>query len=85
MQWKCDSCGLHATSLDMDITAVDSISKTKLHDKRDNQPFFIVRMSLGGNIPAYVFYGLNLSKFFRIAKRIWKLSEFDSEANIHIF
>ena len=53
----------------MDVTIRDGIAIYKLFDKRDNFPFFIVRMpDLGGNIPSHVFYGSVMSEFLRIAR-----------------
>ena len=41
----------------------------KLFDKRDDFPFFIVRMpDLSGNIPSHVFYGSVMSEFLRISR-----------------
>ena len=49
----------------------------KLFDKRDNFPFFIVRMpDLGGNIPSHVFYGSAMSEFLRIARSTLLYSDF---------
>ena len=40
-----------------------------MFDKRDDFPFFIVRMpDLSGNIPNHVFYGSVMSEFLRIAR-----------------
>ena len=50
---------------------------TKLFDKRDNFPFFIIRMpDLGGNIPSHVFYGSVMSEFLRIARSTLLYSDF---------
>ena len=52
LQLKCEHEGCHATFLDLDITVVNGIYVYKLFDKRDNFPFFSVRMpDLSGNIP----------------------------------
>ena len=65
LELKCDHSGSHATFLDLEITIVDGIFVFKLFDKRDNFPFFIVRMpDLSGNIPSHVFYGSVMSEFF---------------------
>ena len=38
-------------------------------DKRDDYPFFIVRMpDLSGNIPSHVFYGSVMSEFLSISR-----------------
>ena len=69
LELKCEHEGSHATFLDLDITILDGCFIYKLFDKRDNFPFFIVRMpDLSGNIPSYVFYGSVMSEFLRIAR-----------------
>ena len=69
LQVKCEHQGTHATFLQLDVTIRDGIAIYKLFDKRDNFPFFIVRMpDLGGNIPSHVFYGSVMSEFLRIAR-----------------
>ena len=62
---------------DLDISIQDGIFVHKLFDKRDNFPFFIVRMpDLGGNIPSHVFYGSVMSEFVRIARSTLLYSDF---------
>ena len=69
LELKCEHEGSHATFLDLDITVQDGCFVYKLFDKRDNFPFFIVRMpDLRGNIPSHVFYGSVMSEFLRIAR-----------------
>ena len=69
LEVKCEHSGIHATFLDLDVTISDGIYIYKLFDKRDNFPFFIVRMpDLSGNIPRHVFYGSVMSEFLRIAR-----------------
>ena len=69
LQLKCEHQGTHATFLEIDITIKDDIFVYKLFDKRDDFPFFIVRMpDLGGNIPSHVFYGSVMSEILRIAR-----------------
>ena len=69
LELKCEHQGTHATFYDLDVTIVDAIFVYKLFDKRDDFPFFIVRMpDLGGNIPNHVFYGAIMSEFLRIAR-----------------
>ena len=53
----------------------------KLYDKKDNYPFFIVRMP-GGNIPAYSFYDSTLSVFLRILKYTLSFSDFIPKAKL---
>ena len=68
LEVKCEHEGTHATFLQLDITIRGGLAIYKLFDKRDNFPFFIVRMpDLGGNIPSHVFYGSVMSEFLRIA------------------
>lgn len=69
LELKLEHQGNHATFLDLDITIVDGIFVYKLFDKRDDFPFFIVRMPyLSSDIPSYIFYGSILSEFLRIAR-----------------
>ena len=69
LELKCEHNGSHATFLEIDITIKDGIFVYKLFDKRDNFPFFIVRMpDLAGNIPSHVFYGSFMSEILRIAR-----------------
>ena len=74
---KCEHEGTHATFLDLDITIQDGYFIYKLFDKRDNFPFFIVRMpDLSGNIPSFVFYGSVMSEFLRIARSTLRYVDF---------
>ena len=69
LQVKCEHEGQHATFLDLDISVKEGIFVYKLFDKRDDFPFFIVRMpDLSGNIPDHVFYGSVMSEFLRVAR-----------------
>ena len=69
LELKCEHKGDHATFLELDITIKNGIFVYKLFDKRDNFPFFIVRMpDLTGNIPSHVFYGSFMSEILRIAR-----------------
>ena len=77
LQLKCEHTGSHANFLDLDITIVDGIFEYKLYDKRDDYPFFIIRMpDLRGNIPSYIFYGSILSEVVRIARCTLKYIDF---------
>ena len=77
LELKCEHEGTHATFLQLDITIRDGIAIYKLFDKRDNFPFFIIRMpDLGGNIPSHVFYGSVMSEFLRIARSTLLYSDF---------
>ena len=69
LELKCEHHGIHATFMDLEVNARDGIFIYKLFDKRNNFPFFIVRMpDLNGNIPSHVFYGSVMSEFLRIAR-----------------
>ena len=69
LELKCEHQGTHATFLDLEIYIIDGIFVYKLFDKRNDFPFFIVRMpDLSGNIPSHVFYGSVMSEFLRIAR-----------------
>ena len=77
LELKCEHQGTHATFLDLEINIVDGIFVYKLFDKRNDFPFFIVRMpDLSGNIPSHVFYGSIMSEFLRIARCTLKYSDF---------
>ena len=77
LQLKCEHEGSHATFLDLDITVINGIFVYKLFDKRDNFPFFIVRMpDLSGNIPSHIFYGSVMSEFLRIARATLLYTDF---------
>ena len=77
LELKCEHQGTHATFLDLDITVSNGIFVYKLFDKRDNFPFFIVRMpDLSGNIPSHVFYGSVMSEFLRISRSTLLYSDF---------
>ena len=69
LELKCEHEGSHATFLELDINVVDGKYVYKLFDKRNDFPFFIVRMpDYSGNIPSHVFYGSVMSEFLRIAR-----------------
>ena len=81
LELKCEHEGDHATFLELDITIKDGIFVYKLFDKRDNFPFFIVRMpDLAGNIPSHVFYGSFMSEILRIARATLLYEDFISKA-----
>ena len=63
--------------MDLEVDVRDGIFIYKLFDKRNNFPFFIVRMpDLSGNIPSHVFYGSVMSEFLRIARSTLLYSDF---------
>ena len=77
LELKCEHQGSHATFLDLDINVSNGIFVYKLFDKRDNFPFFIIRMpDLSGNIPSHVFYGSVMSEFLRISRSTLLYSDF---------
>ena len=77
LELKCEHQGTHATFLDLDINISDGIFVYKLFDKRDDFPFFIVRMpDRSGNIPNHVFYGSTMSEFLRIARCTLQYKDF---------
>ena len=77
LELKCEHQGSHATFLDLEINIVNGIFVYKIFDKRDNFPFFIIRMpDLSGNIPLHVFYGSVMSEFLRIARSTLLYADF---------
>ena len=81
LELKIEHRGQHATFLDLDITIENNIFIYKLFDKRDDFPFFIVRMpNLSSDIPSYVFYGSLMSEFLRIARCTLRISDFCSRS-----
>ena len=77
LELKCEHQGIHATYLDLEVNIIDGIFVYKLFDKRDNFPFFIVRMpDKSGNIPSHVFYGSIMSEFLRISRCTLLFSDF---------
>ena len=69
LELKCEHEGSHATFLELDITKVDGKFIYKLFYKRNDFPFFIVRMpDYTGNIPSHVFNGSVMSDFLCIAR-----------------
>ena len=61
----------------MDIKKIGDKFVYKLYDKRDEFPFFIVRMpDRRSNIPSYIFYGTIRSEIIRIARSTLLLDDF---------
>ena len=82
LQLKVEHQGTHASFLDLDITIKDGIFVYKLYDKRDQFPFFIVRMPhMSSNIPSYIFYGTSFSELLRIARCSLLLDDFIERAS----
>ena len=81
LELKVEHRGTHATFLELDINVIDGMFVYKLFDKRDDFPFFIVRMPhLDSNIPSFVFYGSFKSEILRIAKNTLKYEDFVNSA-----
>ena len=77
LELKEEHSGTRGTFLDLEVNIVDREFIYKLFDKRDNFPFFIVRMpDLSGNIPSHVFYGSIMSEFLRISRCTLRYSDF---------
>ena len=56
LELKYEHNGNHATFLDLDIKISGDKFIYKLYDKRDEFPFFVVRMpDRRSNIPSYIF------------------------------
>ena len=69
LELKCEHHGEHATFLDLEIKISNGEFVYKLYDKRDEFPFFVVRMpDRSSNIPSYIFYGTIMSEIIRIAR-----------------
>ena len=55
--------------MDLDIKINGGEFVYKLYDKRDEFPFFVVRMpDRGSNIQPYIFYGIIMSEIIRITR-----------------
>ena len=77
LQLKCEHSDDHATFLELDIAIVDGIFVSKLFDKRDAFPFFIVRMpEVSGNIPLHIFYESIMSEILRIVRSTLHYGDF---------
>ena len=82
LKLKVEHQGTHASFLDLDITIKDGIFVYKLYDKRDQFPFFIVRMPhMSSNIPSCIFYGASFSELLRIARCSLLLDDFIERAS----
>ena len=67
LELKREHSGDHATFLDLDIKINGGEFVYKLYDKRDEFPFFVVRMpDRSSNIPSYIFYGTIMSDIIRL-------------------
>ena len=82
LELKREHHGSHATFLDLEINIVNGIFVYKLYDKRDDFPFFIIRMPhLCSDSPSYIFYGTFSSEFLRISRCTLQFDDFVSKAN----
>ena len=78
---KVEHQGTHASFLNLDINIVDGRFIYKLYDKRDDFPFFIVRMPhMTSNIPCSIFYSALVGEFLRIACSTLLLEDFVPKA-----
>ena len=67
----------HATFLNLDIKIEDRRFVYKLYDKRDDFPFFIVRMPhMSSNIPQSIFYSALVGEFLRIGRSTLRFEDF---------
>ena len=67
----------HATFLNLDIKIEDRRFIYKLYDKRDDFPFFIVRMPhMSSNIPQSIFYSALVGEFLRIGRSTLRFEDF---------
>ena len=77
LELKVENLGTYATFLDLDIAIKDNIFIYKLFDKRDEFPFFIVRMlHLSSNILSSLCYGSFYSELLRISRCTSLFSDF---------
>ena len=80
LELKIEHNGNHATFLDLEINIVDGVFVYKLYDKRDDFPFFIIRMPhLCSDIPSYIFYGTFISELLRISRCTLLFDDFVSK------
>ena len=78
---KVEHSGNRATFLNLDITIQEGVFIYHLYDKRDDFPFFIVRMPhRDSNIPESIFYSALVGEFLRIARSTLLLQDFVPKA-----
>ena len=77
LELKAEHSGNHATFLNLDILVIDGRFIYKLFDKRDEFPFFIVRMPhMDSNIPRSIFYSALVGEFLRIGRSTLLVTDF---------
>ena len=77
LELKAEHSGNHATFLNLDISIIDGRFIYKLFDKRDEFPFFIVRMPhMDSNIPRSIFYSALVGEFLRIGRSTLLVTDF---------
>ena len=70
-----------ATFLCLDIQIEDRKFVYRLYDKRDDFPFFIVRIPhMSSKIPKSIFYSALVGEFLRIGRSTLKLKQFVPKA-----
>ena len=77
LELKVENEGTEASFLNLHIHIRDGIFVYGLYDKRDDFPFFIVRMPhRDSNIPESIFYSALVGEFLRIARSTLLLPDF---------
>ena len=73
---KFECQGNNVSFLNLDIKT-DRVFVGKLSDKKDQYPFFILRMShLSSNIPSLIFYGSIFLELLRVARYTRRTNDF---------
>ena len=82
LELKVEHSGDRASFLNLDIHIQDGMFIYHLYDKRDDFPFFIVRMPhRDSNIPDSIFYSALVGEFLRIGRSTLLLQDFVPKAN----
>ena len=77
LELKLEHCGTHTTFLDLAIKTEDGVFVSKLFNKRDKFPFFIVRIRhFESNTSSTIFYDFIFAEYVRIATSTLKLEQF---------
>ena len=81
LELKVEGEGTEASFLNLHIRIQDGVFVYGLYDKRDDFPFFIVRMPhRDSNIPQTIFYSALVGEFLRIARSTLMLPDFIPKA-----